>query len=468
MKADETWRWLELWERARAHALTEEEQARLNAAVRDDPAVRDLLAQAAVLDAELNAMEALAEVPPRPVAVPTPLWRRLALPAAAALISAGLVWLWEKEPAPVAVLAKASACKWGNSALPTLEGSDLQPGLLELVDGIATLKFRSGAEVTLEAPVTLEVLSAMECRIRKGTVMAEVPPQAKGFTIHTPETKVIDYGTRFGVSAGEDGKCLVHVMEGLVEVERDGEPGRRELRAGERVDYGGFIRQALNPDGGEQPESRRWLPGPINQLGDGWQVVTTAYGRGKDSWIQSSNQKISGRESFLRVKFTSLSETLQRKAYVAFDLAAFAGRRIAEAEFVLHVEPSDLGFASLVPDAVFRVYALTDEAGDAWEEAGLTWDKAPAHSSAPAHRNAPVAEAARLLGEFTVPQGTTRGAFAVRGEALTECLNADTNGLLTLIVTRVTDETAPSGLAHAFASKENTRNTPPLLKVRLE
>ncbi len=470
MKADETWRWLELWERARAHALTDEEQSLLNAAVRDDPAVRALLAQAAVLDAELNAMEAVDEAPPRAVAARPPLWRRLALPAAAALVSAGLVWLWEKQPSPVAVLAKASACKWGNSALPTLEGSDLQPGLLELVDGIATLKFRSGAEVTLEAPVTLEVLSAMECRVKKGTVMAEVPPQAKGFTIHTPETKVVDYGTRFGVSAGDDGKCLVHVMEGLVEVERAGETGKRELRAGERVDYGGFIRQALNPDGGDgdQPESRRWLPGPINQLGDGWQVITTAYGRGKDSWVQSSHQKVSGRESFLRVKFTSLSETLQRKAYVAFDLSAFAGRHIAEAEFVLHVEPSDLGFASLVPDAVFRVYALTDEAGDAWSESELTWANAPAHSPAPEHRNAPVATAARLLGEFTVPQGTTRGAFAIRGEALAECLNADSNGLFTLIVTRVTDETASSGLAHAFASKENTRNTPPLLKVRLD
>jgi ferric-dicitrate binding protein FerR (iron transport regulator) len=468
MKTEETWRWLELWERARAHALTEVEQKRLNAALRDDPAVRELLARAAMLDAELNAMEGLAEVPPKPVAGRPSLWRRLALPAAAALVSAGLVWLWERQPAPVAVLSKAAACKWGNSALPTLEGSELQPGLLELVDGIATLKFRSGAEVTLEAPVTLEVLSAMECRVRKGTVMAEVPPQAKGFTIHTPETKVVDYGTRFGVSASEDGKCLVHVMEGLVEVERDGEPGRRELRAGERVDYGGFIRQALNPDGQDQPESRRWLPGPINQLGDGWQVVTTAYGRGKDSWIQSNQQKITGRESFLRVKFTSLSETLQRKAYIAFDLEAFAGRRIAEAEFVLHVEPSDLGFASLVPDALFRVYALTDESADDWDEAGLTWDNAPAHSSAAEHRNAPVAGAARLLGEFTVPQGTTRGAFAIRGEALVECLNADTNGLFTLIVTRVTDETAGSGLAHAFASKENTRNTPPLLKVRLE
>src|SRR5690606_30944849 len=140
-----------------------------------------------------------------------------------AIVAAGMVWMFLRDPAPVATLAKAHLCKWGNSELPTLEGGQLRPGMLELLEGIATLKFNSGAEVVLEAPVSLEVLSAMECRIKKGTVVAEVPPSAKGFTIHTPETKVVDFGTRFGVSAGEDGKCLVHVIEGLVEVERKGE-----------------------------------------------------------------------------------------------------------------------------------------------------------------------------------------------------------------------------------------------------
>lgn len=469
MKSDETWRWLELWERARTGALNAEEQALLNEAVISNTEVRGLLARAALMDAEMACMEMPAAAP-APVTRAVPAWQRVVLPIAAALVSAGLVWLWGGEPAPVATLARASACKWGNSALPTLEGSALRPGLLELLDGLAIVKFKSGAEVTLEAPVTLEVLSAMECRVKKGTVMAEVPPQAKGFTIHTLETKVVDYGTRFGVSASEDGKCLVHVMEGLVEVERAGETGRKELRAGERVDYGGFIKQALNPDAGplEQPESGRWLPGPINQLGDGWQIVTTAYGRGKDSWVQSSQQKVTGRESFLRVKHTTLSDTLNRKAYAAFDLSAFENRRVAEAEFVLHVEPSDLGFASLVPDAVFKIYALTDESQDAWQESELTWENAPAHSAAPEHRNAPVAGQSIFLGQFTVPQGTTRGAYSVKGEALVECLNTDTNGLLTLIICRETDELASSGLAHAFASKENTRNTPPLLKVRLE
>ena len=58
-------------------------------------------------------------------------------------------------------------------------------------------------------------------------------------------------------------------------------------------------------------------------------------------------------------------------------------KRIAEAEFVIHVEPSDLGFASLVPDAVFAVHALTDETQDQWDETQLSWSQAPAHDERP-------------------------------------------------------------------------------------
>lgn len=477
MKPDETWQWLELWERARDHALNEEELKRLNDAIRNNAEVRTLLAEAAMMEAELRVMP-LAEGETRPVVAQAAKVgpgasriSRILLPIAAAIVSAGAVWLLVQDPAPVATLTKANACKWGNSALPTLEGSSLQPGMLELLDGIATVKFASGAEVALEAPVTLEVISAMECRVKKGTVVAEVPDQAKGFTIHTADTKVVDYGTRFGVSAGEDGKVLVHVIDGLVEVERKGVEGRKELRAGQRVDYGGFLQSASNPDDSpdSQPEPGRWLPGPINDLGDGWQILTTGFGRGKDSWIQSSaNHKVTGRESYLRIKHTSLVENLDRKAYVAFDLNRFTGKRIAEAEFTLHVEPSDLGFASLVPDAVFAVYGLTDETQDSWSENGLSWAEAPAHSEAQEHRITAVAGQSVKLGQFVVPQGTTRGAFTLKGEALAEFLRADTNGLVTLIIIRETDETAKNGLAHSFASKENTRNTPPMLKLRFE
>lgn len=475
MTPAEQWKLLELWERARSGALSETEAARLNGLILECGEAREVLARAALLDAELCHLDEqdFLHEPAAPASrAASPSWRWHALTAAAAALAVlGTVWLTDETPDTVATLARARSCKWGNSALPTVEGARLTPGTLELLEGMASLKFESGAEVTLEAPVSLEVVSKMECRVKKGTVVAEVPPQAKGFTIHTPETKVVDWGTRFGVSASEDGKCLVHVIDGLVEVQRQGEAQSRELRAGQRVDYGGFLAGAVNPDAGrdDQPEPGRWLPEAIRDLGDGWQAVTSGYGEGRDTWIQSGGSiRATGRESFLRVKHSSHDSKLDRKAYVAFDLSRFKGRRVLEAEFVIHVEPSELGFASLVPDALFTVHALTDEGQENWKEEGLTWSQAPAHDEDPAHRTQPIPGQSVKVGEFVVPQGTTRGAFTVRGEALAEALRADTNGIITFIICRQTDESARNGLAHAFASRENTHNNPPTLRVRLE
>lgn len=481
MKPDEQWKLLELWERARDGKTSEEETRALNDRIKNDSEARQFIAEAVFLEAELR-ME-IGDDAPASVAAPAraggegrgaTFWRRqlrtISYAAAAAIVAGGTMWLVERQPAPVATLVKAQQCKWGNSALPTLEGGLLRPGTLELVEGIATLKFKSGAEVVMEAPVSLEVVSAMECRIKSGTVVADVPPQAKGFTVQTPDTRVVDFGTRFGVSASEDGKCLVHVISGLVEVNRKEQTEPQKLRTGERVDFGGMLKRQLNPADAtnDQPEPDRWLPGPISDMGDGWQMLTTAFGRGKDSCIQSSaSTKITGAEPFFRVKHTTLDPKLERKGYIAFDLSRFAGKQIADAEFVLHIEPSDLGFASLVPDAVFAVYGLTDQSQDEWTEDGLNWKAAPAHDLAAEHHSVPIRAATKLLGHFTVPQGTTRGSFSIRGESLVTFLRQDNNGIATLIVCRETDESSRNGLVHAFATKENARNTPPILRVKL-
>jgi hypothetical protein len=70
------------------------------------------------------------------------------------------------------------------------------------------------------------------------------------------------------------------------------------------------------------------------------------------------------------------------------------------------------------------------------------------------------------LGHFEIAQGVNRGTRVLRGPALTEFLRKKTNGLATLIICRETDETARTGLVHAFATKESGNNTPPLLRVR--
>jgi hypothetical protein len=56
----------------------------------------------------------------------------------------------------------------------------------------------------------------------------------------------------------------------------------------------------------------------------------------------------------------------------------------------------------------------------------------------------------------------------LRGKALVDFLKKDTNGMVTFIICRETDETTKDGLVHAFATKESGSNTPPLLRVKTQ
>jgi hypothetical protein len=90
---------------------------------------------------------------------------------------------------PVATLVQAENCKWAGSDLPTAVNSRLGAGTLALVEGIATLEFKNGAKVTIEAPAKLQIFNAMHCRLIEGSLTAEVPEPAHGFTVDTQDLK---------------------------------------------------------------------------------------------------------------------------------------------------------------------------------------------------------------------------------------------------------------------------------------
>lgn len=479
----ENWHLLELVEKALAGALSENERTELNTLLRESAEARKLFAEAMHQHATLRSDERLTRDLAQPesstAAMPVSATRKLSswypAAAAAAIVALGLVaWKLLDEPdqpatqhgpATIATVVKARGCKWAGSTLPTAEGSRVTPGTLELVEGIATVKFDSGAEVVMEAPATLDLVNAMSCRLVKGTLVADVPPSAIGFTVDTPDAKVVDYGTRFGVSAGEDGKYLVQVLEGLVEVSPKATNEPQKLRAGEKVDTGVRASQLRPQQPGQEPP--RWQPQTILDAGGGWKVLSTAYGHGKDGYIQSNpKSKNFGDDAFFRVKHSSLAPELNRKGYVAFDLSKFSGTPIEDVELVLSIEPSDLGFATLVPDSTFAVYGVTDESSDDWDEHEITWKEAPAHNPDQADRHLPDTSRAVLLGKFQVDQGVSRGSRTIRGQALLDFVKQDTNGMVTFIICRETDETTKDGLVHAFATKENGSNMPPLLRVK--
>lgn len=386
-------------------------------------------------------------------------WPMAVLAAAAAacvtFTVSGLFWgkgtLYRR---PVATLLQAENCKWAGSDLPTAVNSQLGAGTLALVEGIATLKFNNGATVTIEAPTKLEIKDAMHCRLIEGSLVADVPVPAHGFTINTADLEVVDLGTKFGVTAGSAGNSQVRVFEGEVEIGGLASGERKRLTEGKGLHVG-----SGNTAVGQEPSR-----GQPMQREDGWTAISTAYGRGRDGYVRRGDAHgPTGLHPLLMVKHSDLpaSRSNERRAFLTFDVSQAAPGNISEAQLVLDPEPSGFGFSALVPDSRFALYAITDEALDDWTENKLLWTNAPACSD-----EGPTAAQTRKLAEFWIPRGGSGESLTIRGDALAEFVRQDTNGLVSFILARETGESDPSGLVHAFASKEHPTARPPTLRVK--
>lgn len=160
-------------------------------------------------------------------------------------ISALVSHAWRNRPmvegGPIATLADAKDAVWGSPALGpsqiTEPGSPLRSGWVSLRSGRATIVFQSGAEVTLSGPAEFAMNSEKRAFLRRGTLTAFVPPQARGFSVGAPGCAVIDLGTRFRMRVGDEGETDVRVLQGRVRVEReDGES--KELTINHEVRVG--------------------------------------------------------------------------------------------------------------------------------------------------------------------------------------------------------------------------------------
>ncbi|MCF7975143.1 MAG: FecR domain-containing protein [Phycisphaerae bacterium] len=96
--------------------------------------------------------------------------------------------------------------------------ANLHPGPMFLKEGFARLTFKQGAEVILQAPCVFDLVSRNKMTLHHGMVTAQVPPEAHGFAVHTPQSTVTDFGTEFGVQVQASTASEVHVFDGRVQV----------------------------------------------------------------------------------------------------------------------------------------------------------------------------------------------------------------------------------------------------------
>jgi ferric-dicitrate binding protein FerR (iron transport regulator) len=461
--------------------LSTEEGARLERLVLADPGARRFyveylhqhgclqwaVAEPSLLIHRPSAEGADGAIPLKTALAPPRQGRRRALRAAGWLAAAAAlvvgVWLGARTrgvqaPATVATLVGSKACKWESGSLPTEIGARLAAGRLRLAEGLARIAFAGGAEVTLEAPADLELVSPRRCVLHAGRVVAKVPPAAIGFTMETPTAVIADLGTEFGVNVSEGKSADVQVFDGRVDVRHRGSGRLEHMRTGENLRFAAVDVARFDPLA-ERPAAGR--PSPWSNAGATRLIqLSTASGRGKDAYIRPPFP-MGDVDTLLLVKNT-VEDKWSRKAYLGLDLAPIAGLRVVEAQLSLALASSGLGFASEVPDATFAVYGLTDESLDDWDETAIRWENAPANQPGGAALDP---DKVVLLGRFEVMQGVLSGTRDVSGPALVDFLNRDTNGLATLILVRETKGSGRLDLVHGFAAKRHPNLPPPTLKL---
>ena len=163
-------------------------------------------------------------------------WSRWAAPLAAAAAVLFGIWIArfflgqnqpvtpDEQPDSVAHLSGSKDCQWVGTA--PVAGDEFASGRrLELVSGFAELTFDSGAQITLTGPATLDLRSAWEAELQRGTLKANVPPEAIGFRVMNAAVEVVDLGTEFSMTAEEGGAAEVFVLKGAVEVQPRNQAG---------------------------------------------------------------------------------------------------------------------------------------------------------------------------------------------------------------------------------------------------
>lgn len=183
-------------------------------------------------------------------------------------IAAGLVamvFLWDgggettTPPTHRVVFSKLARATFFSELTPQVHSTPELNRDYSLVSGSVELTFPQGASTILEAPAVFRVVSADRLALDVGSCSVHAPPGAEGFRVDTPNSRVVDRGTRFFVHVSESSETEVQVVEGAADVYPSDKTTAETLRLmngdARRIGHAGTTPLAFSPEG-----YRRGLP----------------------------------------------------------------------------------------------------------------------------------------------------------------------------------------------------------------
>ena len=187
--------------------------------------------------------------------------------------------------------------------------------------------------------------------------------------------------------------------------------------------------------------------------------ITTADGNGADTYVNDQQPDVNHSADDHMIAWDWLNPGpgvfLWYKMYTRFDLSAIA-QPLSSAKLTCTTLDGQF------PPGT-SIWALDDgDAGEAWVEADITWNNAPANDTA---GNGFLSNAT-YVGDFENINPVAGGTGDFSGAALLNFLNADTDGLATFMILSPGETLDPPNNGFTYlASKENAVLAPPTLTV---
>jgi len=133
----------------------------------------------------------------------------------------------------VAVLTDTMGARWSDAADTMKVGGEFfnTDSMRSLLSGFINIQFYCGSRILIEGPARFTLPDVNRIALHAGRIYIKVPSQATGFIVDTPNARIVDLGTEFGIEVDKAGNSDVQMFKGMATLI----PGRKRKTGESRL-----------------------------------------------------------------------------------------------------------------------------------------------------------------------------------------------------------------------------------------